>query len=154
MPTGAHGLERKKKKNVEKQSCHDPLEIVNHFNSFTTVAASLARNLPQPFNKYCTNKTSLKKLLQKQRNRPWKFYLQIVKVHFNLSELKKLNIAKSMGPDNIPARFLKDGALVLVNPVTHSINLSIMTNTVPEELKEALVTPCIKKNRGQQLYTC
>ncbi len=66
-------------------------------------------------------------------------------VHFTLSELKKLNIAKSTGPDSITARFLKDGALVLAGPVTHIINLSIMTNTVPKELKEALVTLLHKK---------
>ncbi len=73
------------------------------------------------------------------------FYLQTVIVHFSLSELKKLNIARSTGPDSIPARFLKDGAFVLASPVTHIINLSIMTPTVPEELKEALVTPLHKK---------
>ncbi len=60
------------------------------------------------------------------------FDLQTVTVHFILSEIKKLNIAKSTGSDSIPARFLKDGALVLAIPLTHIINLSIMTNTFPE----------------------
>ncbi len=50
-------------------------------------------------------------------------------VQFTLSELKKLKLAQSTGPDSIPSRFLKGGALVLASPLTHIVNLSIVTNT-------------------------
>lgn len=56
-----------------------------------------------------------------------------------------ININKSKGPENIPARFLKGGALVLASSLTHIINLSITTSTVPKELKEATVKPLFKK---------
>ncbi len=105
----------------------------------------VARNFPQPFNKYCTNNTSLKIYYRNKGIILESFHLQTMTVHFSLSELKKLNIVKSTGLDSTPAWFLKDGTLVLASPGTHTINLSIMTNTVPEELKEAFVTPSIKK---------
>lgn len=54
-----------------------------------------------------------------------------------------------MSPDfilcKLPARFLKDGVTAITEPLTHIINLSITTNTVPTVLKEALVTPICKK---------
>ncbi len=80
--------------NVENQNLHDALKIVNHFNSFTNVAASLARTLPKPFSKYCTN-TSFKNYYRNKGIVPESFDLQTMAVHFTLSELEKLNIAKS-----------------------------------------------------------
>lgn len=50
--------------------------------------------------------------------------------------LTELSITKNAGPDDILARFLKDDALALAGPVTHTKSLSIVTNTVPDELKK------------------
>ena len=65
---------------------------------------------------------------------------------FIFKELANLNVSKSTGPDNIPARFLRDGASVLKIPVTYIVNLSINTSTVPSDLKQAKVIPLFKKN--------
>ena len=49
------------------------------------------------------------------------------------------------GLDNLPARFLKDSVSVIVAPLTHIINLSINTGSVPDDLKMARVVPLHKK---------
>jgi len=53
---------------------------------------------------------------------------------------------KSTGLDNIPARFIKDGAIFLKIPITFIINKSIVDEEVPTELKAARVKPLFKKN--------
>ena len=59
----------------------------------------------------------------------------------------KLNFSKGTRSDNIPARFIKDAASVLIKPVTDIVNLSIQTGIVPCELKNARVVPLFKKNK-------
>ena len=54
-------------------------------------------------------------------------------------ELCSLNINKSTGLDGIPARFLKDGAVLLKDQLTHIVNVSITINVVPEEFKSTTV---------------
>ena len=49
--------------------------------------------------------------------------------------------SKSTGTDNIPARFVKDVASILAQPILHIINLSFEQNTFPNALKSA------KKNK-------
>ena len=61
-------------------------------------------------------------------------------------ELVKLNSSKSTGLDELPARFIEDGAKVLKIPITCIVNLSISTSTVPEDMKIARVKPLYKKN--------
>ena len=65
---------------------------------------------------------------------------------FVLKELLKLNSSKSTGLDELPARFIKDGANVLKIPITFIVNFSITTSTVPEDMKIARVKPLYKKN--------
>ena len=45
----------------------------------------------------------------------------------------------------IPARFLKDGARILYQPLNYIINLSLMSSTFPDDMKIAKVTPLHKK---------
>ena len=51
----------------------------------------------------------------------------------------------------VPARFLKDGARHLYEPLNYIINLSIMSSTFPDEMKIAKVTPLYKKKDKTQL---
>ena len=82
----------------------------------------------------------------KKRNpKACKLVLKPVSDNFVLRELQKLNVSKSTGLDNIPAKFLKDGAECIKTQVTHIINLSISTNAIPSDLKEARVRPIFKK---------
>ena len=60
--------------------------------------------------------------------------------------LRSLNPNKVTGPDQIPARFLRDGAVIIIGPLTHLINLSIITGTVPDQCKLAKVKPIYKKD--------
>ena len=55
--------------------------------------------------------------------------------------------SKSTGTDNIPARFVKDAASILAQPILHIINLSFEQNTVQNDLKSARVVSLLKKNK-------
>ena len=62
-----------------------------------------------------------------------KLHLSHVCEEFVEKELLGLNPSKSTGLDNIPARFLRDGASILKSPHTHIINLSITSVIVPDD---------------------
>ena len=55
--------------------------------------------------------------------------------------------SKSTGTDNIPARFVKDAASILAQPILHIINLLFEQNTAPNDFKCARVVPLLKKNK-------
>ena len=57
-----------------------------------------------------------------------------------------INPTKSTGLDEIPARFLRDAAVVIKDHLTHIINLSITSSSVPTDFKTARVKPLFKKN--------
>ena len=59
------------------------------------------------------------------------FCLREVSEDYTLRLINHLGANKSTGLDGIPARFIKEGALILKGPITHIINLSIQTNEVP-----------------------
>ena len=52
---------------------------------------------------------------------------------------------KAVGLDDISSLFLRDGADCIIGPITHIINTSIITETVPAAFKEAKVIPLFKK---------
>ena len=83
-----------------------------------------------------------KKLPCRYRNFKRAFVLLTI---FILKELSNLSASKSTGLDEIPVRFLKDGAQQLSLPITFLINLSISTGTVPNELKWVRVNPLFNK---------
>ena len=87
----------------------------------------------------------LMNFIKKRNPKACKLFLKPVSDNFVLRELQKLNVSKSTGLDNIPAKFLKDGAECIKTQVTHIINLSISTNAIPSDLKEARVRPIFKK---------
>ncbi len=112
---------------------------------FTTIAGTLTENLPLLPNKYTTNTTTFQMYYTNKDTLPNSFTMTTISPDFTLRQLMKLKTKKSTGPVKLPTRFLKDGAVAVSEPLTHIINMSIMTNTVPNELKEALVTPIYKK---------
>ncbi|XP_072016559.1 uncharacterized protein [Amphiura filiformis] len=61
-----------------------------------------------------------------------------------LKELKSISICKSTGMDNIPANLLKVAAAYISNSLTHICNVSLKKGKVPNEWKEARVTPIHK----------
>lgn len=76
------------------------------------------------------------------------FCLKEISEDYILRLINNLGANKSTGLDGLPARFIKDGALILKGTITHIINLSIRTNEVPAGHKEARVRPLYKKNSG------
>ena len=60
-------------------------------------------------------------------------------------QIKKLDITKSAGPDNINVRVLKELHDVIIEPLTLLFNNSLNQGMVPQEWKKALVTPIPKK---------
>ena len=60
--------------------------------------------------------------------------------------LKGLSPRKATGLDDLPARFILDGAKGIANPISYIINLSLKTGVVPDEMKTARVIPLYKKN--------
>ena len=77
-----------------------------------------------------------------------KLALQLVTEEFVFKELCSLNANKSTGLDEIPARFIKDGANVIKIPITAIINRSITTGVVPQSMKYARVKPLFKKKNS------
>lgn len=59
--------------------------------------------------------------------------------------LKGLSGRKAAGYDEIPAKFVKGLGCKLVKPLTCLINRCIMTNTFPNQMKRANITPIFKK---------
>jgi hypothetical protein len=59
--------------------------------------------------------------------------------------LKELKTAKSQGPDNIPARVLKEIADEVAGMLTFIFHQSYNSSTMPNDWSTALVTPVFKK---------
>ena len=51
----------------------------------------------------------------------------------------------SQSPDNIPAYFLKQVCFTLVDILTHLFNLSLSNGVIPNQWKQAIITPIYKK---------
>ena len=87
------------------------------------------------------------KALYEGKNKDKKvFSLITVGEQFVLREILNLNPAKSTGLDDIPARFIRDGASILKIPITFIVNMSITSGTVPDDMKVARVKPLYKEN--------
>jgi len=59
--------------------------------------------------------------------------------------LGSLKSVKSSGPDNIPARLLKEGAAEIAPSLTRLFNLSLLQASVLAAWKEAHIIPLHKK---------
>ena len=79
------------------------------------------------------------------------FELTAVGRPFALKQLKCLKLKKVSGLDGLPARLLKDSAVVIADCVTHLVNLFIESGTVPSEWKQAKVVPLFKSGNKDDL---
>ena len=100
---------------------------------FTTIAGSLCGHFTD---------SSPQRVLTPRVDR--EFIPQNVSPAFVLLELRKLKSTKATGLDGIPARLLKDAAQEVAKPIANLINLSFSTGEIPQEWKEAKVTPIFK----------
>ena len=107
----------------------------------------MVSKLPASWNLFDTESCKFRDFYQNRNVLQDGFVLTSVGEDFIYKELCKLNSSEGTGSDNIPARFVKDAASVLIKPVNDIVNLSIQTGIVPCELKNARVVPLFKKNK-------
>ena len=132
---------------IDDELCFDSSKVADHFNNFfTSVASKLASKLPTGNNKFDIGSKDFNDYYTNKGFTFNGFKLSPITEEFIFNELCNLNVNKSTGPDNVPARFLKDGATELKTLITHIVNLSISSNTVPDDFKIARVQPIFKKN--------
>ena len=62
-----------------------------------------------------------------------------------LKLLKNIDISEAAGVDNLPGRFLKDGAVILAKPVPEICNISIKSKSFPDRCELAKLKPIFKK---------
>ncbi|KAG5896229.1 hypothetical protein JTB14_009728 [Gonioctena quinquepunctata] len=63
----------------------------------------------------------------------------------------KLKNKHSSGPDDLPCNVIKEFSSFLLSPITHIVNYSFETGTVPALLKTSKVIPVHKKNCRNEL---
>jgi hypothetical protein len=131
---------------IEGKLCYDTLSVCEYINNFfISVASNLVSKLPAALNKYGTASNSFIQFYQNKGVSPGEFRLKPVEEDFILKELCSLNVLKGAGLDDLSPRFLKDGAAQIAPLITYIVNLSITTETVPDTLKTARITPLYKK---------
>ncbi|KFV80058.1 RNA-directed DNA polymerase from mobile element jockey, partial [Struthio camelus australis] len=64
--------------------------------------------------------------------------------------LSKLDIHKSMGPDGMHPRVLRELADVIARPLSIILERSWRSGEVPEDWKKANVTPAFKKGKKEE----
>ena len=125
--------------NGERGSITTPNEICEAFNDFfVNVGPNLANKIQEeddmkPFCEYLTR--------HDEESLVWQRITQSeVK-----DQLVSLNVKKSFGFDNIPARLLKDAADYIAYPLSYIFNMSLSKGVFPDTMKIAKVTPVYKK---------
>ena len=130
---------------IDNELCFDKATCAEKFNEFyTTVASKLVAKLPKGLNKF--GKGFVEKFYYQKGVKPNAYSFSIVTEGKVLKLLNALSINKATGLDGIPSRFVRDSASIIVSPLTHIINLSIIQGVVPDDLKIARVVPLFKKN--------
>ena len=130
---------------IDNEVCFDKATCAQKFNEFyTTVASKLVEKLPKSFNKF--GKKFVENFYSSKGVKPNSYSLSVVSESKVLKYLNALSVDKATGLDAIPSRFVRDSASIIVCPITHIINLSIIQGVVPDDLKSARVVPLFKKN--------
>ena len=119
-------------------------KVANIFTTFfTSVTEKLVNKLPErPIH---LAKQFLKDCYQKKGVVENYFHFSTVSEKEIENLLNGLTASKATGMDSLPARFLKYGAEVIAFPLSHIINLSLHSNQIPEDMKNARVVPLYKK---------
>ena len=132
--------------NVDGNLCHDTRSVCHYINTFfSTIAQTLVNKLPSLSNITGIVTETFEDFYRNKGVIPNSFVLQPVTEEFIYTELTGLKVHKGAGLDGIAPKFLKDGARQLTPLITHIVNLSIVSSTVPDDMKSAKVIPLFKK---------
>ena len=130
---------------IYNEVCFDKATCAQKFNEFyTSVASKLVEKLPKSHNKF--GKKIVENFYRSKGVKPNSYSLSVVSESKVLKYLTALSVDKATGLDGIPSRFVRDSASIIVCPLTHIINLSIIQGVVTDDLKSARVVPLFKKN--------
>ena len=125
---------------------YDPLSVSRIFNRFyTTVASDLVSKLPSLTGVFAVTSSLFRRFYAQRLGLRPSFVLSAVSTHFIRKQLCSLNPRKAIGLDGISSLFLRDAVDHIVIPVSHIINLSLLSESVPRSFKEARVVPLYKK---------
>ena len=112
---------------------------------FLNVASNLVNLLPSATGIFSTLSNLFINYYQSKNIIPNSFILSQITESFVNTELSRLNPKKSHGIDGMQSKFIKDATSEIKIQITYIINLSISSNTVPNEFKYARVKPLFKK---------
>jgi len=122
----------------------DPKTNADTFMKFySNLASDLVKKLPSAPRKFGIN--TVKKYYEKYKLEEKNFTFTPVTEDTILKLLQSTNPSKAAGLDNLAGNFLKEGASVLVTPVTKICNLSIKLSAFPDKCKFAKLKPLFKK---------
>jgi hypothetical protein len=126
---------------TEDKLIEDPLELAEKFNAFfKEEIVKLTEGIKKD-----PNSDPFSRLKEKLHGSSPILKLKTVNENEVLKLLKSLKPKKSYGCDGITSEILKIGAEVLVVPLTHIINFSIVTGKYPTKWNIAKVIPLHKK---------
>ena len=122
----------------------EPKKNANIFKRFySELAGSFVKKLPEPPLKFHAKRTKM--FYKKLKPNTEKFEFLCITEDITKKLLCCLDVSKAPGIDQIPSRFLKDGAEILAKPISDIVNLSIKLSTFPDKCKIAKLIPLFKK---------
>ena len=110
---------------------------------FSKLAEDILKKLPTPPKEFRLDTVYL--YYQNQNIDNLNFVLNLTTEEAVLKHLQSINTSKAAGLDKFAGKFLKDGASILVTPITQICNLSILLSTFPKKCKTAKLKPLFKK---------
>ena len=110
---------------------------------FGNLAQNLLNKLPTPTNVFGID--SVHKYYEQLNIKDKQFSLRTTSNAVVLKLLDDIEPSKAVGLDDINGQFLKDGAVILAEPIRDLFNLSIKLSTFPADCKLAKLKPLYKK---------
>ena len=133
--------------NKDGNNILDPETVANTFNEyFTSVHKSVRTETPIRSDGNIDIGNIRRHYSQNLKDAS-EFCIAEVAESFILKQLQNLQVNKATGLGGISAKFLKMSAPIICKPLTHVLNLSIKSNSYPDMLKRAKVSPSFKRGR-------
>ena len=123
--------------NINDTEEKDPAILSDSFNKFFTTIAQKIESKIVP-----TNKNYTDYLTNPSENT---FFLRPTSPNETEDIIKTLSVGKSLGPNSIPTKLLKQFSKSISIPLSNLINLSFKNGVFPNALKLANVIPVFKK---------